>query len=596
MKVSNVFILVSIGVVSVRIIKILFFAAAISVVGMVAAVRGSGEGLGGKAEFSPDYSFYTISISSNSFRASAEISPSLKSLNLFFQPNDEMQSVVFGVLEKNDGRKRAFTLRSKYLFELPLVDETNRSLLSESSVGTGVLSGEYVGQNNESRFKFLQSLFGLREYLTAELDYDYVKLKSSVGGEGSGSTLMDDYGSATDWDNFGFGMENVVASKLSDHILVRVENDLKRRKYNPERYFFVEKWVTDLGFRSAIVISPQKSVHLIPSFNYRKIDIERKPGQGPDLERPEFGMAMEVNNVYKPGISLSAKWLYGPWRHKKGSDSVMSLGLRSSKGWSLEVYQRNTKDIYSSFVIDEKISGANLSWRFNVPGKHKLKEIESYGSVFKRKDGFYTDNGIKDNKSLTRTQQAERLGTLRKVSDWNGKNVQWAEANPWWSFRDADKVYAGRKGDCDEQSCATNAMNSRNGYRAYTLDWWAFAGTLSGHAVELVQDPTNGQWFMSEYGMVYKVKVDPKADLATAGKAALQQNHQFTSLPLKNYTNPYYGNYYSIVDCSQPGTYNFLTFDEVGAVPQDKHRPQIEYGFELFSKKDALFDYDDYDN
>ncbi len=594
MRVSNALILVSVGMISIRIIKILFFTAAISVVGMVAAVRGSGEVLSGKAEVNADYGFYTISGASNSFRASAEISPNLKSLNLFFQPNDEMQSVVFGVLEKNDGRKRAFTLRSKYLFELPLVDKTDSSLISESSLGTGILSGEYIGQNNESRFKFLQSLFGVREYLTAELDYDHVKMKSSVGGEGSGSTLMDDYGSATDWDNFGFGMENVVASKLSDYILVRLENDLKRRKYNPERYFFVEKWVTDLGFRSAIVISPRKSVHLIPSFNYRKIDIERKPGQGPDLERPEFGMAMEVNNVYKREISFSAKWLYGPWRHKKGNDSVMSLGLRSAKGWSLEVYQRNTKDIYSSFAIDEKIVGTNLSWRFNVSGKRKLKEIENYGSVFKRKDSFYIDNGIKDNKSLTRVQQAERLGTFRKVSEWNGKNIKYAQSDPW-NFRYADEVYAKRQGDYDERSCLANSMNSQNGYRANTLDWWSFTGG-SGHAVELVQDPTNGQWFMNEYGMVYKVKVDPNASLAAVGKAALQQNHKFTALPLKNYTDPYYGNYYSIVDCSNPGTYSFLNFDEVGAVPQDKHRPQIEYGFELFSKKNVLFDYDDYDN
>ena len=551
------------------------------------------EEFGGRADFNQDYGFFTIADSTGSFRASAEISPNLKSLNFFNQPNNGMQSFAAGFLQKNDGLKRAFTARSKYSLEIPVIDKAIGSLSSDSSFAAAILNGEYISQKGDPRFGFTQYLFGFKQYLTAQIDKDCFKLKSGVGGEGSGALLADDYGNDADWDNFGFGIENIATSKFSDSLLLRIETDFKQKKYNPERYFFVEKWVTDLGFRSAAVVSPTRNLHFIPSFNYRRIDIERKLNRGPDLERPEFGMAMEVNNVHKPGISLVARWLYGPWRHKKGNDAVASLELKSKK-WSIEVYQRDTKDAYSSFVLEEKITGANLSLRFNIPSRQKLKEIENYGPVFKRKDSFYTDNGIKDIRDLTRVQQAERLGTFRKVNEWNRKNIQWAEANPWWHFRAPDEVYACRKGDSDEQACLTNAMNRQNGYQSHTLDWWVSGGLLAGHAAELVQDPTNGQWFMSEYGMVYKVKVDPKADLAAVGKAALQQNNAFTSLPLRNYSDPHLVNHYAVGDCSQLGTYNLLVSGEVGAVPQKLQRPQIEYGFELFSKKDVLFDYDDY--
>ena len=88
---------------------------------------------------------------------------------------------------------------------------------------------------------------------------------------------------------------------------------------------------------------------------------------------------------------------------------------------------------------------------FGGPDTYKIKSIDDYGVVLKDKYQFYTDSGNRDNKSLSRVQQSERLNTIRKVVEWSGNNL-FTLMPAVGGFRDADEVYKLRGGDCDEQS------------------------------------------------------------------------------------------------------------------------------------------------
>ena len=278
--------------------------------------------------------------------------------------------------------------------------------------------------------------------------------------------------------------------------------------------------------------------------------------------------------------------MYAPWRHKRGGENLIALGLNSEK-YGTEIYRRSIEDIYSSFILKETLAGFQFVWNFGGPDGHKIKSIDDYGVVLKDKYQFYTDSGNRDNKSLSRVQQSERLNTIRKVVEWSGNNLKYIDAGNG-GFRDADEVYKLRGGDCDEQSCTAVSMDRLNGYKSYDLNYYDFNRGAIGHGVELVQDKTNGQWFLTEYGIPFKVNVAQDAGLETVASEAVIQNYRNLALEIPDPSNVYY----KVIDCSNPGTYrNVINFTRIEMLPKMNSRPQIEYGFELFSKRNLLFEY-----
>ena len=295
---------------------------------------------------------------------------------------------------------------------------------------------------------------------------------------------------------------------------------------------------------------------------------------------------MVFKDVFRQGVNVYAKGSYAPWRHKSGQETLMALGVSFPK-LGMEFFQRSIRDNYSSFSLSEKIIGGQFSWKFGAPAGQKLSEMEDYGYAAKRRYQFYRDSGVEDNTGLSRVQQAERLGTLRKRVEWSGSNLTW-KSEPSQGYQQ-ELVYRLRKGDCDAQSCLNNTMDTLNGYRSQTMGWWDFSKSWIGHAVGLTQDPTNGQWFLDEYGQVFRVDVDPKADLQTVMREALKQTHRFTVVPISSVKDTWI----VPIECSQPGTSNWDSWFNLGEFPRSQGRPKIEYGYELFLGRNFLFDYDE---
>jgi hypothetical protein len=252
---------------------------------------------------------------------------------------------------------------------------------------------------------------------------------------------------------------------------------------------------------------------------------------------------------------------------------------------SAELYRKDVRDEYSTFVLKESLTGFRFAWKFGS-SERKLKDADDYGNSLKYRHEFYRESGRQDNTSLTRVQQAERLRTLRMQNEWT-YNLSWVPETFW----NTEAVYRKRSGDCDQQQCLNNTMHTLNGYRSYLGGWWDFRRGFVGHAVGLIQDPTNGEWFWQEYGLLAKVRnVSANTAPQQVFAEALKQNHSFSALPLdpRNTQNVYY----SLINCNDPQSYQWLTgFNALGSVPSRRSRPNIEYGHELFTKRNFLFDY-----
>ena len=212
--------------------------------------------------------------------------------------------------------------------------------------------------------------------------------------------------------------------------------------------------------------------------------------------------------------------------------------------------------------------------------------MDSYAYAKDRKYGFYRDSGTKDDSRLTLKEQAERLGTLRKRNEWSGQNLSWKSApDDGWGFRNANEAYKERGGDCNEQSCLNSFMDTLNGYKSFELDYYDYK-SWEGHGVQLVQAPTNGQWFLDEYGVIYKIKVDPKAPLEKVALEGLKQNSNFLTLQISRNGKDMY---YEVYDCSNPLKYDSISkFISLSGVAPNYGRPQIEYGSELFTGRNFL--------
>lgn len=551
------------------------------------ALKSHSQDIGWKAEGDLSSSgSLDVNIATN-VSTSLTLTPDAKSFNLVLGSTDSLQRVAFGFMKKNDGHREAFGVRGKYSLVPSVPIGGGKTIFSETGLAIGSLDAAYLRQGGvERQFEFTELLYGYEQY--AGLRWNVGRRNSfgiKGGGSWSGARLSDDYGSDNKWDNYGLVLSGFGHVSLSDRMRLKTEFDGKRARYNPDRYFFVEKWTTEYEFRSELAADVSRGLEVAPLFNYKKVDIERN--RRADLIRAEYGGKVTMRGLIPMVSTAYVKGVYAPWRHKKGSESLLSVGMQEGN-LSAEVYQRSIHDVYSSFVLDERVTGFQLAWKFGDIDSGKLKGMDDYGYDRKQKFQFYRESGIQDATQLNRVQQAERLGTLRERNEWSGKNITWKMApDNGWGFRYQDETYAGRAGDCDEQSCMNSSMDALNGYRSFTGAWWDFSKSYMGHAVELAQDPGTGEWFWDEYGQIYKVRnVGAGSSRDQVMREALKQNQRFSALPVNINSNSIY---YSLIDCSQPNTYDMNSFAWYGPMAATKERPNVEYGYELFTGRDFLF-------
>lgn len=537
---------------------------------------------------SPVSGSFALKDSSGSFNVGVDFTENLKSVKMLLGQEEAMNRFAFGLLMQDIGKRSGTALRGKYTLELPIVQRKAGRLSSESSFAGGVLFGRYLRQGQEeTQFEFNEVLYGGSQYLSAKWRIHGASVNVKAGGEWAGVNLYDDYGSWSQWDNYGFGLRNSVSVPLGRGVILSADGEALRKKYNPKLYFFVEKWVIEYGLRSELLIPLHRRMDLIPTFGYQKSDVERN--RRIDLERPEYGTRIVFKDVFgSTGTNVFARGIYAPWIHRKGRETLASVGVTSQK-FGVEVYRRDIREEYSTFRLEERIVGAKLSWRF---GSKELKGIKDYGNVAKNKYKFYpeTESAIKHHSGLSMSQQTEQLHSYRRRNEYSHQYLTWCQApNGGWGFRFPNEVYSGGCGDCDEQAELNRFMDNRNGYHTIDGGWWDFNKSFIGHAVSLVKDRETGDWYWDEYGMTYKLDgISPNDNDQEVMRKAIQQNHRFSALPLEPGSNSVY---YSLID-AQSGTYTWVTgFLPLGTVQYERKRPNLEYGSELWTGRNFLFDY-----
>ncbi len=521
---------------------------------------------------------------SQNLRIGIDYSPSVKAVNLTIKSRSSGK-FTFGFLDKKELIKRGAGIKARYEFDLLLASGSYWDISNESKIAFGYIDTEYVFKNNTGCSpggSIYHLLAGLGNYLKSEWRTSGSKMVLRFGGDTTGSNMRDHWGDLTAWDNHRIGADGSVEIPIGG-MKLRGEASARRVKYNPERYFFVRKWTEDYRARTDLMI-PMNLIQLTPSFEYQKLDIERD--RRIDLMRPEYGLAIVRKGILGSGKDAFLKGVYAPWLHKKGHETLMVAGVNSSD-LSGEIYRREIVDTYSSFRLKESIYGLRISWKFGEVEKEIRKGVSRYGEVVEDKYSFYRrGDSVKDEKSLTLAQQAERIGNARRRIEWSGSNLEWRQA-PSSGFRFPNEAYAGRSGDCDEQSCMNNVIDRMNGYQSQTVAYWdQSVSWFVGHAVGIFQDPTNGQWFLDEYGMAYKITgLGPNATKEEAMRAGLAQNSQFLALKIKN---PNWS-IFTPWDCYDPNI-SFSPYYSLSGISTVASRPAIERGIELFTKRGFLFE------
>lgn len=518
-------------------------------------------------------------------RAEADYSPSVNALN-FFIKIDEANKLSFGYLGKKELIRQGTGIKLRYEFDLPLVSGSSWNVSSEAKVALGYIDAKYVFRNRSGLNpgnSISHMLLGVSNHLKGEWQVNQAKSVLRVGGYTTGSNMHDDWGDIAAWDNHRVGISGTFEIPIHE-VKFRAEFSAHQVKYNPERYFFVEKWTKDYQGRTEFMV-PLDQWQLIPSLEYQKLDIERD--RRVDFERKEYGFTVIRKNLLQSKSDGFLKGIYAPWMHKSGRETLVAVGINSSNS-SGEIYRREIVDRYSSFVLKENIYGLRLSWKFGDSEKELRKGIKKYGQMVSDKYAFYhRGDSMKDDNSLTFNQQAERIGNVRRRIEWSGNGLEWRQApTTGVGFRYPDETYAGRAGDCDEQSCMNNRLDRLSGHQSYTAAYWDSGVSSVGHAVTVFQDPTNGQWFLEEYGMTYKINgLSPNATKEEAMRVGLLQNSQFLALRIKNSGSAVFTPW----DCYEPNS-PARTYYSFGAIPTSTSRPSIERGVELFTKRGFLFE------
>ena len=504
-------------------------------------------------------------------------SESTTKVDIVSETTEGKEKFTFSVFNKSDNLQNSLTGRVKVPFRFNLLERGDFKLGTEGSLVAGILHGMY-GDEVNTNFDFVRLLYGVRNEFVSDFSIGQTKFGLRAGAEVVAADLIDRFGKRdTRWDNYGLRFGAFAKSQFSEKVLFQINANGWRKKYNPEDYFFTEKWTSETKVFSETRFLVNNNVEIVPLLGYRRFDLERDGRV--DLEEIQYGGRL----VYKTNNPLDTKFflntIHASKFQKRGSENVVSVGVES-KNWSGEIYQSQNVDSYSDFEIKDSVVAVRLSWRFGG----KQKNLDSYKSI-DEKYNFYLDNGNEDIKSLTLKQQAERLHSLREQSEWD-RNLSY-KTEPSASFKNAKGVYKDRSGDCDEQSCTSVMMSALEGYNGYTVAWWDFGKSLIGHAAKIVQDPTNKQWFFVEYGMTFKVDAPSNARVDEVAAAAIKQNHIFSSLPLDNPIDPRY----VVIDCNDGQKYDLLTnYISLNGVTSVKRRPNVEYGTELFVGQNFLFD------
>ena len=479
---------------------------------------------------------------------------------------------VFSFMKQQDVLRNSQTLKGKIPFRFDMVKRENFEIRNEGSLVFARLDG--LPRNKQTGYQFVQNLYGFRDGFVSSFSTDRSQFGIRAGGEVVTADLSDTFGyKKPKWDNYGLRYGAFIKSRFSDNILFQINADGWRTKYNLDKYFFTEKWGSETKILSETTFLVNKNVELIPLLGYRHFDVERD-GQV-DLEELQYGGQLVYITHSHPDTKLFLNTILALKFRGKGSENLISAGVES-KILSAEVYEHQTIDSYSDFEIKDRLAGIKLSWKFGS----KPRNLESYQSV-KDRNSFYLDNGNEDIKGLTLKQQAERLGTIRKETEWSN-NLKYAD-----ELLTVNQVYQSRDGNCEGQSCTNVTMNGLNGYKGYDVGWWDLGKSNIGHGAEIVQDPRNKQWFFIEYGTTYKlIGLSPNAGIATVAGAAVKQNNLYSVLPLSNPINPVF----AVFDCNDGQKYTQVTdYISLTNLSSGIRRPNIENGAELFIGRDFLF-------
>lgn len=540
------------------------------------------EGVRGEFGY-PGYASFEVINSSWNTNIGIDITGNTKSIRFGLMSENGVQGFFGKIVFRSVEPRKATALRGRYLLAIPVYENRFSEFLDETSFALGYLDGSYQFLSSRSDIQADQLLFGFNHDLRSIFFLGDQVFGAKINGKWSGATLTDGYyGNLTQWDNYGLGMSGFFIGYISNELKFSLEAEAMRKRYNPERYFFVEKWTKEYGLRSELVVSVSNGLDIVPLFNYRMIDIERN--RRTDLMMPEYGGRIVFKSIADAGKSVFVGGSYAPYLHRKGNESVVFMGANRGD-FNAEIYHRSIREIYSSFGYQHSLTGIRIIWNFG--SQEKLSEISDYGRTTMEKYEFYHDGkGSIDDKSLSRIEQSERLGTLRRRNEWSGNNLKYITAT---GFMYQDDVYKIRGGDCDEQACLNLSMDSLNGYRGYMVAWWDLSKSYSGHGVELIQDPETGDWFWDEYGMIAKIRnVSPGMSREDVAAEAIRQNHGFSALPVNPMSSQIF---FSLTDCGQQGVYNTLTpFIDLKSFSRARERPYVEYGYELFTGRNFLFE------
>lgn len=504
----------------------------------------------------------------NLIGADVDFSPNQK--NFTFQLNYQSHSLNTGVLLKDSAIRNNTFLFANYSYNLKFANFAS----NEIALGWGYLDSGYTGLRTDGNRLFItEALIGARNDLHFSFgrkEHTKIKIGASAAKE-----ILDE---ENNWDNWAIG------AQIQNQILKIYSNlQLGRKFFNPNRYWFVNK-KNYLDYK----IGPQFSFgnfQLMPFSGWEYNEADQ------DTFRNLLHGGVTASLKTASGKIWQSRFMYGIDRALETKTMAISLGSNfkpspKSQGGTWEIFwlNRNGDPWKKESVIGAKITVQTLNFLKGSANPPKLFSPYDYRAADKQSD-FYPDYGYQDDANLNIYEQTSRLNSLRLRNEWSGRNLGYFTAG--LPVQMPIDVYGRRFGDCDDQAFLNAWMDRKNGYRSYLLSYWA-VNEGPAHAIEIIQDPKTGRWFIDEYGLLHEIKVGPNAPLDTVMWEALKQGARFSALPLEGPEALYW------VD--EP-TDDPAKIKRVGPTYVWRHdfqstlrsRPRLERGYELFAGPDALW-------
>lgn len=508
-----------------------------------------------------------LTILDNLMNADFALSPEQKDFVLKLHPGPH--SLNFGILLRTTPVRDNTFFHINYSYNLKMASFLNY----KASIGIGFLDSSYSG--SRSILFIGETMTGARNYLEFVLGPQNKKHTKISVGAGRIQEIWDD---ERGWDNLSLEarMQNYVLGITSD---LR----LSRKFFNEDRYWFIKR-KNFINYK----LGPQFSIGNFQLLPFGGLDIG-------EYDRDKYsntlhgGLAINLQTSQKQSWRLQL--LYGIDWAQKTRTTVLSLGeniqkTKKSGGGTWEIFglQRTGDPWQKETVGGAKITIQTLNFQKKNEGKPNLPTPDDYRDSYKKSD-FYAEFGFQDNLNLNIYEQARRLNSLRLRNEWSGRNLFYSTAG--LPTQMPNMVYNNRTGDCDDQALLNTWIDRQNGYPSYVLSYWPSDLDVA-HAVEIVQDPRTGRWFMDEYGVLQEIKVDPNAPLDVVAWEALKQGIRFSALPSEDPDMFYW------VSAPTDDPNKFKKF----VIPYTwRHdfqstagtRPRLAKGFELFAGPDALW-------